>query len=734
MRAPHRLLAGTALLALLTSHAWAAATPKKTDPVLLQTDQIIYDGDNQTVQAQGHVEIDDAGSILTADNVIYNQATDTVTAKGHVTLTDTNGNVAFVDHLVLTDHMRDGALTGFGALIGENGRLAAASAQRIDGHMVIANHANYSPCKICNLPGQRTPVWQVKSEKVIYDQNTHRIHFQNATVDFFGVPILYTPVLSEPDPTVRYTSGLLAPDVGTSTKIGYFARQPIYVALSDTDDATLAPMVTTKGGALLQGEYRARWNNSGFWLQGSAAYNGKGGLGGSSGAQEYDHLFGSGRFALSDTWRTGFDTQLTNNTAYMRFYDLSALDRLVNDIFVEDDSGRSRLAATAYYFQGLRATDSQGAIPYVLPQIDLNYIPTNHILGGSFRFDLTSADLVRGTGPSSQRVTSEVNWKAPFIDGAGQVWTLTADARGDFFHIDNNDPLGSPRVPTRSRFIERAIPYVALDWRWPFLAQNAGGNHSYILQPIAQFIAQPYGGNDRSIPNEDGGIFEFNDANVFSFDQLAGYDRVESGPRANAGFIADAIYPGGEVEALVGQTYRLKTDPVFTSYSGERGTVSDIVGRLSIKLPNLSLTDRIDVDRANGVVRRHEVYLTGTYGRSSLQVSYIQLPPEAAVLGSGSREEVNTQADINFYENWQAFAAVNRDLLAGKMLDTEYGIGYEDECLAISLAYRRRYTADTTLGVPPSTSFILRFSLKNGDSQVQPFSLFPQNVFTSSHP
>jgi hypothetical protein len=36
--------------------------------------------------------------------------------------------------------------------------------------------------------------------------------------------------------------------------------------------------------------------------------------------------------------------------------------------------------------------------------------------------------------------------------------------------------------------------------------------------------------------------------------------------------------------------------------------------------------------------------------------------------------------------------------------------------------------------VPPSTSVILRFSLKTGDQPAQPFSLFPRNVFSTSHP
>jgi LPS-assembly protein len=129
-------------------------------------------------------------------------------------------------------------------------------------------------------------------------------------------------------------------------------------------------------------------------------------------------------------------------------------------------------------------------------------------------------------------------------------------------------------------------------------------------------------------------------------------------------------------------------------------------------------------------VRRHEVYLTGIYDRSTLQISYVQLPAEQLTLGLAAREEINAQADINFYHNWQAFGAIRRDLLAGKMLDTELGLGYEDECLGVSIAYRRKFTTDRDL--PPSTSFILRFNLKTGDQAITPFSLFPQDVF--SHP
>ena len=729
-------LGGCALLPLLAQAAAQIGAPApvkappEPTPILLQADEIVYDEDKKMVSAVGHVEIADQGRTLIAERVEYDQASDKVTARGHVSLTDARGNVAFADHVVLSDHMRDGVLQGFGALIGKSGRLAALGAERVNGNTVIAHRAVYSPCIICNKPGAtRTPLWQVKAERIVYDQNRHNVRFTNATIDIKGVPVVWVPAFSVPDPSVKYATGLLTPEVGNSTKIGYFLRQPVYVAISSSQDLTLAPMVSTTGGEMLEAEYRMRWNNGGMWFQGSGAYNPAGGLSGSPGAQTYGHLFGSGRIGLGDISRVGFDIQTTSNNGYMRFYDISFLDRLVNDLFVEATPGRSRMALSSYYFQGLRSTDVTSRIPYVLPKLEFSYIPVAKVAGGSLRFDVNGVAIGRDNGRNDQRLTSEINWKIPTVFGNGQLWTFVLDARGDSYHFDV--PRGA--IATTNSMIERGTAYAALDWRWPFLSQGGGGR-SYILQPVAQVIAQPYGGNPTGLRIEDAQDFEFNENNLFAVNQVPGYDLIESGPRANVGFMAEALLPGGKIEAQAGQTYRLKPDPKFTAFSGNSGTASDLVGSVSLKFPNLDITDRIDIDRGNGNVRRHELYVTGSYHRSSLQISYVQLPTSVVNLGLPSREQVNAQADLNLFDNWQIFVAGQRDLHANQFLNTEFGLGYEDECVAISLAYRRKYTQDLLLGVPPSTSVILRFSLKTGDEGIQPFSLFPKDVFALTHP
>ena len=251
----------------------AAPAAKLNGNVLLQADEFNYDSEKSIVTAHGHVEIDYGGRILMADSVSYDQKTDLVTADGHVSLLDEKGNVVFANHVVLTDRMRNGALEGFGALIGKNGRLVAANARRTQDRFTEATHVAYTPCKICNQPGQTTPVWQIKADRIVHDEEKHRLTFTDATIAFFGIPLFYTPYLTEPDPTVKRASGLLTPDLGSSTSIGYFLRLPYYYSISPSQDVTVEPLLTTKGGTVLLGEYRHRLSDGGMWLQGSVGEN-----------------------------------------------------------------------------------------------------------------------------------------------------------------------------------------------------------------------------------------------------------------------------------------------------------------------------------------------------------------------------------------------------------------------------------------------------------------------------
>lgn len=733
-----RIAALLAILLLAAPDAWSVPRLDEITPVqpiespskskkgdmLLHADEVEYDTNKAITTARGHVEIDYEHRILLADQVVYDQNADVVTATGHVSVMEEDGTTAFSDKAVLTDKMRDGVLNGFAALIGKTGRLAGTGATRKGGVRTIATNAIYTNCKICNQPGQRTPLWDVEASRVLYDEKSHRLYYRDAVVKAFGLPILYTPFFTNSDPTVKRSSGILYPEIADSSTLGYYTRIPVYISLTDSRDFTIAPMFTTEAGEEVEGEYRERWDHGGFWLQPSVAYDPRGGLLDNQ-HQLYSSIFGAGDIPISDTWHAGFDLQLTSNETYMELYKISQANRLVDDLFVEGISGRSRFAITGYFFQGLIATDDNQQFPVVLPLIEYTYIPESSLFGGNFRFDLNTAAISREVGQEDQRVTGEMNWTVPMMTNNGQLFTFTGDVRGDVYHLD----YPALSMATTNHYISRGLPYAALDWRWPFVSSSPTGKVSYIFEPIAQVIAAPYGGNPPGIPNEDSSDFQFDETDIFSLDRLPGYDLVETGPRMNVGFRAQALYPSGSVELLTGQEFRLKPDPIFADDSGVSGTKSDIVSRLTINfLPHFDVTDRVDVDSSSGTLERNEVYVDAKYGRSSVEVSYLKLPEEEVTLGLPTREEINGQALLGLWNYWLVYAAAQRDLAAGTMIADELGFGYDDDCIGLSLSYRRQYTSDRN--IPRSTDFLVRFNLKTSEQSPDTSQLFPQHLYT----
>jgi len=695
----------------------AAATPisKKTGltptgvtqgNVLLQADEALYNTQTSVVMARGHVEIANEERILMADSVFYDQNTGIVTAEGHVSVLDSNGNVAFGNKVTLSKDMAEGVVQGFSALIGKYGRFVAVSAERRQGRYIIAHRGVFTPCKVC--AEDPTPTWQVRAYRIVHDNVKKEIEYHDATFEFMGVPLLYTPYFSQADPSVKHKTGFLLPDFGTSTFLGTFAEVPYYVALSDSQDLTVAPLFTTAAGSVIKGEYRDRWSDGGMWLQGSIAYN----TDAPAGTDQWQsHLFGSGRMPINSTWRAGYDVQLTSNDTYLRRYDIYEKDRLNSDLFFEGTSGRSRAAITGYFFQGLRPTDIPGQIPIVLPLVEYTYIPEHKWFGGQFRFDTNILSVYRTEGEDDQRASVSASWRIPYITNDGQRIAFEAMGRADVYHT-NNALLTDPDAKKDSTTIFRGLTLASLEWRWPFVSTATIAGTNYVVEPIVQLIAAPYGGNPRDIPDEDSASFEFDTTDLFNINKFPGIDRWEDGPRANAGARWTALFPsGGTIQAMLGEEFRLKDNHHFAQDSGLGSTRSDIVGRIKVDFtPYIDLTHQVRIDQNTGSIISNQLDIKAKWGRSFADLTYLSLPEED--LGTGlpqPRKELNFAASIDVYENWYVFASAIRDLEQDEMRDARLGITYLDECFQFSVGFRRKFTVDRDLH--PASSIIFKLGL-----------------------
>ncbi len=118
----------------------------------------------------------------------------------------------------------------------------------------------YTACAPCKDDPKKPPLWQVKGARIIHNQTEKMLCFENAQLEFFGVPTAYLPYIldarSDRETQNRFPDA--DPRVRNST-YGLRHGNPYYWAIASDMDATFNPRITSKQGVLLQTEFRQRF-------------------------------------------------------------------------------------------------------------------------------------------------------------------------------------------------------------------------------------------------------------------------------------------------------------------------------------------------------------------------------------------------------------------------------------------------------------------------------------------
>ena len=683
-------------------------------PAIFRADELVVDEELGVVVASGNVEIFQAGRILLADSVTYNQRANTITASGNVSITEPTGEVVFGEYIELTDDLRQGIIRDIRVLLTDGSRIAARSAGRSNGDRTDMFKAVYSPCEICPDSRVKSPLWQIKAFRVVHDQRFKDIEYKDAFLEFYGVPIAYTPYFTHPDPSVKRRRGLLVPKYGSRSALGLTFETPLYLVLAPYRDLTIAPIFTTEEGVVMTAEFRERTTNGYFQFAGSGTRVNKRDDNGNEidNTQTRGHIFGEGRFQLNPIWRAGFDLQRSTDDTYLERYGLSTEDTLTTSLFAEGFRDRAYLSAHSYLFQGLQEDDEQSDTPIIFPLLNLNSHGSPGARG--FRMDINTNVLVltRYGGLDSRRVSLGGTLERPYYTRGGAIATFTMAVRGDLYWISGQS-RSDPRSGSSTDGVNgRVYPLAALNWRLPLV--RPGQEVQQLIEPVATAIISPFGGNPNRIPNEDSSDVEFDDTNLFSLNRFSGYDRVEGGPRAIYGVRYGIFHPsGGYVSTFVGQSYRIRDDETFRDGSGLEDNLSDFVGRVDIvPSPFIDLNYRFRMDSSAITARRNEVDFRAGPKWLRLNLEYLRIMDTPADLnGVGEREEVSASATAQITPNWSLRAWGRRDLEEDLTINYGGTIGYVDECISLSLDAIRSFTRDRD--AEPNTTFKFVIKLKN---------------------
>ncbi len=204
-------------------------------------------------------------------------------------------------------------------------RMAATRAERTAGNYTVFQNGVYTACAACKEDPKKPPLWQVKGARVIHDQTEKMMYFEDARIEFFGVPLAYIPYFSTPDPTVKRKTGFLMPGFTQNTNTGFGVETPFYWAIAPDYDATISPRYTSKQGLLMQGEFRQRLMDGAYQIRAyginqqdrSAFANTVGDKDWRGGVES------KGQFALNDKWVWGWDAVALGDYNFLQDYRLS---------------------------------------------------------------------------------------------------------------------------------------------------------------------------------------------------------------------------------------------------------------------------------------------------------------------------------------------------------------------------------------------------------------------------
>ena len=691
----------------------AAQDVEATDgPVLLLADRVDVDEPRQVITASGNVEITRGDRRLIADKVRYKQAEDKIEAVGNVTLLEPGGEAIYADLLSISGDLKDGIIEGLRAKLDQDSRLAAASGRRIDGTRTEMDKAVYSPCPLCE-ESERPPLWQISASEVTHDEEAKDVTYKHAFFELFGIPLLYTPYFSHPDPTVKRRSGFVSPSIGSDTELGFTLETPYYFDLAPHYDLTLAPIFTSEEGVVLAGEYRRRTFNGRYDLGGSITRGSEAENNNDDQATRDEfrgHVAGDGQFALGGGWGWGYDLFLTSDDTYLERYDFSDLDILENRLFAENIDGRNYIGANAYGFQGLRTTDDQGLIPFVLPLLDVELSSEPMLWGSRFFLDSSFLALHRTDGLDTRRLSATAGWELPWLGRLGDQYRLRLSLRNDYYDLDG-DPETLLDGDRRSEY--RFVPRATLDWNWPWIGDTFG--LTPVLEPMASLTLAPTGINDNDIPNEDSLDLEFDDTNLFEESRFPGLDRIEEGSRVSYGLRFAAIGETGEkVNALFGQSFRIEEDDQFDADTGLDGRFSDYVGRVEFTPDTwLSGRYRFRLDRDTLAPVRNEVLAAVGPPKLRLYANYLSLEDDPSVSEEEfrEREEITAGMQLGLGDQVTVRAQTRRDLRADSTVANTFGLIYRHPCLVLIGGVEQLFTQDRDAG--DGTTISLRLTFQN---------------------
>ena len=733
----------------------------------IESDKIEYLNDSGEIKAIGSVKITRGNFELNADEILFNQKNNIIEGNGNIIIKERGGPTIMASQFKLSSDLNDGIIKLPSLLTKDGTNISSAYAIRSGGKSIVLKKGIFSPCKKCQNSNKKAS-WQVKANRIIYDEVSGNIIYEGAKFELFGFPIFYIPIATHPSPDIKRRSGFLAPEITTSGDLGLSIKTPYFMNLAPNYDLTITPWVVTKGALVAEGEWRQRFKrgklnfhiiaaslnddfksktvniNDDWSAVINSPFNSPENLSAINKklAFDYDDNTHSitnvevadkddsrpssiadsigydfrGSFATSgnfqfNNWNLDFSGKFVSDDTFLRRFNLDDETDIKSYLSLSRYWGNAKLEINSIYYSSL-LPEKDGSEPLILPEVKFSWNPEKIIFGGKSKISINTLGIVRKTDGNTYRVSSEIDWERQIINNNGHIFKLNLNIRGDAYRTSkkwtpNNSSrlfLANPLGQTRD--IYRLLPSVDIEWKLPLKYDFS----NTIIEPIIQIAYSVDSNKNIEIPNEDSISFELNSHNIFTRNRMPGIDLWETGSRINYGFKFSHFFnESGLFSGLVGQSYKFKNPDSFEKGSGLDEKLSDFVLDFLFK-PNkeitLSYKGRLDDNDID--LRRSELDMLITYSKWGIRAGHVLLN-NVEILNFKEQREARLATFFNITENWLIQAALRYDVVSKNSLNNRISAVYIDDCMSFEIGFRRKFSEYRDL--KPSNSFMIKFNV-----------------------
>ena len=679
-----------------------------------------YDPNGDSV-LEGNVLIDQDGRQIRADKITIDQTQTFANAEGRVQMAQA-GLLAQSDQINYNLKTQQGDLNNSFYIAEEqhaHGR--AEKISRTSENIVTMNNATYSTC-----PPDEKPTWKIQAKQITLNQETGRGETRGTKLYVKDVPVLAVPYFNFPIDD-RRTTGILTPSFGFTNDGGLELAVPVYLNLAPNYDATVTPRYIADRGAMLEAEFRYLTENFGsgmLWggyLPSDDKYD----------DQDRKDLHLLHDWQINEQFSTNLDYNYASDKDY--FADLNNNPNSKTDLNLRRawelnyKNGIPGLKAQLKVesFQTLDKTVPDKDRPYArLPQFLLNY-KTGNPLGLEYEFnhdtayfkkdiDVSNLNPDASYEPSGTRIYNDFavryNYRNPWAFAIPEVSIRNVNTFYDQDTINANLDRNSS-----SENQSVVVPQFTLDAGLTFEKE---GQYLQTLTPRAFYAYAPYK-NQNGYPNFDSTTASINYDQLFSSRRFYGHDRLEDNNFLSLG-LSYSLFDEIGLERLktsIGQSFyfedrRVNLDNTSDQFDTEHrtGPILSVSSQLS---QNFTLGAKSAwMSNGDNAQRDVQLYYTGDQG-NLYNVGYFyrkDIP---------NRQDRYDQVVASFIQpvanNWRIMGHAQYDLDNNVARDYLLGVNYEACCWGVSV-YGRSYYNDLDNvkedGVKAKRAIMAEISLK----------------------